>query len=70
MASPLSSTTGKKEAKEMPLQKKAKSNWANDVETKDVDVMETEDYDDSDEDCAAKPCKQPTGKEEFLGLCD
>ena len=62
-ALPINVALIKKETKEVPIQKKAKKSIssANDVETKDVDVMETEDYADSDEDCAAKPCKQPTG---------
>ena len=60
-ASSVSTTSSKDEAKVVPAQKKPKHSGSltSDV---DVDVMETEDYDDSDEDCAAKPCKQPTGR--------
>ena len=51
-----------KEFKGLPIKKTKRLSSANvDMETKDVDVMETEDFEDSDEDCAAKPCKQPTG---------
>jgi len=68
-ASSVSATSGKDEAKVMPAQKKPKHSGSltSDV---DVDVMETEDYDDSDEDCAAKPCKQPTGDEVGWVQCD
>ena len=57
----------KKERKESTSKKskKAASIPVIDLEAKDVDVMETEDYDDYDEDCAARPCKQPTGKKSF-----
>lgn len=63
--STVNSTSGKNDIKEVP-RKKAKRPSIVDIETKDVDVMETEDIDDSDEDCAAKPCKQPTGLRKYL----
>ena len=57
----------KKERKESTSKKskKAASIPVIDLEAKDVDVMETEEYEDYDEDCAARPCKQPTGKNFF-----
>ena len=62
----VSSSSSKNEAKEVPVQKKTKGTI--DVETRDIDVMEMEDYGDSDEDCAAKPCKQPTGMKNIFDL--
>ena len=62
---PINSSGLKKDTKEVPkkkVKKLAAITTKGDTEAKDVDVVETEDVDDSDEDCAAKPCKQPTGK--------
>ena len=58
-------SSSKNDAKEVPEEKRTKGPI--DVETRDVDVMEMESNEDSDEDCAAKPCRQPTG---MKNICD
>ncbi|XP_065066766.1 lysine-specific demethylase 5A-like isoform X2 [Rhopilema esculentum] len=70
---PIISSGLKKDTKEVPkkkVKKLAATTTKGDTEAKDVDVVETEDVEDSDEDCAAKPCRQPTGDEVGWVQCD